>query len=352
MASQAPLGLRGPAKRAAFGDVTNLAKNVGSGSNGVKMAKPYTGTFSQPTSANVNKENWSFVAKGNVDQPAQKPELQPSRANSAPETRPLDTLKRPATSSSHDFPSLRGQTIDEEPLPEAEHADFKQADLPPPVPTHSTRLQPRHHKSQPDLKARQQVLRRTQSRVIERPETVEEGSEEEVSVLDDLELPRPCTEEVGPPEVVELASMDTIAADVEIGEAIAADFEKQVPDDDSDAGLLDQILDRHQASLPARSEPDECWAEEEDDYYDDELAALDMLDETTGIPPVLQPKVTSRVQLELEEAKLDVQRTRTFDDIEEETWDVSMVAEYGDEIFAYMRELEVSTLVQPAPDVY
>jgi hypothetical protein len=195
-------------------------------------------------------------------------------------------------------------------------------------------------------------LRRTQSRVIERPETVEEGSEGEVSGLDDLELPRPCPEEVGLPEAAEIASMDTIAADVEIGETTAADFEKHVPDDDSDAGLLDQILGRDQASLPARSEPDECWAEEEDDYYDDELAALDMLDETTGIPPVLQPKVTSRVQLELEEAKLDVQRTRTFDDIEEETWDVSMVAEYGDEIFAYMRELEVSTLAQAAPDVY
>ena len=45
--------------------------------------------------------------------------------------------------------------------------------------------------------------------------------------------------------------------------------------------------------------------------------------------------------LELEEAKLEVQRTRTFEEIEEETWDVSMVAEYGDEIFDYMRELEV-----------
>lgn len=32
---------------------------------------------------------------------------------------------------------------------------------------------------------------------------------------------------------------------------------------------------------------------------------------------------------------------RIFDDIEEEIWDVSMVVEYGDEIFEYMWEFEV-----------
>ena len=32
---------------------------------------------------------------------------------------------------------------------------------------------------------------------------------------------------------------------------------------------------------------------------------------------------------------------QTEEELEEEAWDVSMVAEYGDEIFAYMRELEV-----------
>lgn len=228
----------------------------------------------------------------------------------------------------------------------AEEPESHQDDVVPRVPLHSTRLQPRQHKSQPDLKARQQVLRRTQSRLIERPQTVEESYEDESPKSHGFELPLPRPEDVALPESAELASMDTIiAVDVSIGEPTSADFEDQVPDDDSDAAFLDTILGRDQSSLPARSEPDECWAEEDDDYYDDEMAALDTFDETTGIPPVLQPKVTARVQRELEDAKLEVQRTRTFDDIEEETWDVSMVAEYGDEIFEYMRELEVWTHV-------
>lgn len=37
-----------------------------------------------------------------------------------------------------------------------------------------------------------------------------------------------------------------------------------------------------------------------------------------------------------------VESSRTQEEIEDEAWDTSMVAEYGDEIFAYMRELEVS----------
>lgn len=344
MASNATIGFRGAAKRSAFGDVTNLAKNVGSGSNSFKMAKPRAGTFSQPTTIKtLDKENVPFVAKDTLAQPAQKSVLPSSRATSAPEARPLDALNRPATSASQDRPSLQGDIITEEPSEAAGASESRLQDVVPPrVPLHSTRLQPRHHKSQPDLKARQQILRRTQSRVIERPQTVEETSEGESPKLNDLELPTIRPEELTLPEPAEIASMDTIiAADVEIGDPTSVDFDDQVPDDDSDAAFLDQFLGT-QTPVQARSEPDECWAEEEDDYYDDELAALDTLDETTGIPPVLQPKVTARIQRELEEAKLEVQRTRTFDEIEEETWDVSMVAEYGDEIFDYMRELEVS----------
>ena len=55
---------------------------------------------------------------------------------------------------------------------------------------------------------------------------------------------------------------------------------------------------------------------------------------------VLVPKCTDKVLKELEAAKAYVDATRTADDIEDEQWDTSMVAEYGDEIFGYMRELE------------
>lgn len=61
-------------------------------------------------------------------------------------------------------------------------------------------------------------------------------------------------------------------------------------------------------------------------------------DNTTGVTTqVLLPKWTSKARAEVAMLEKDFV---TFDD--EDEFDVSMVAEYGDEIFAYMRELEVS----------
>ena len=43
---------------------------------------------------------------------------------------------------------------------------------------------------------------------------------------------------------------------------------------------------------------------------------------------------------ELEAAKIFVEANRSDEDVEDEQWDTSMVAEYGDEIFEYMHSLE------------
>jgi hypothetical protein len=98
----------------------------------------------------------------------------------------------------------------------------------------------------------------------------------------------------------------------------------------------------------ALSEAEEYWDDEEDEDYDDQDQAYTTAHSfrsqnltTGGVTTLLAPRVTNKVQRELEEAKLEVQQTRSLDDIEEEMWDVSMVAEYGEEIFEYMRELEV-----------
>ncbi|PBP18107.1 hypothetical protein BUE80_DR010987 [Diplocarpon rosae] len=61
---------------------------------------------------------------------------------------------------------------------------------------------------------------------------------------------------------------------------------------------------------------------------------------TTGVTTVLAPKVTINVKKEIAAARHMVESARTMEEIEDEAWDTSMVAEYGDEIFAYMRELE------------
>lgn len=99
------------------------------------------------------------------------------------------------------------------------------------------------------------------------------------------------------------------------------------------------------------SEPEEYWEEEGyDEEYEDEYTTGRSLksrgDYTTGPTTVLlAPKITVRVEMELAAAKQIVQESRATDDMEEdESWDTSMVAEYGEEIFGYMRVLEVCLL--------
>jgi len=67
---------------------------------------------------------------------------------------------------------------------------------------------------------------------------------------------------------------------------------------------------------------------------------------TTGPTTVLvAPRMTAKVERELLAARNYVEGSRAAHEIEEdESWDTSMVAEYGEEIFGYMRVLEVSKL--------
>ncbi|POS83886.1 hypothetical protein EPUL_004851, partial [Erysiphe pulchra] len=101
--------------------------------------------------------------------------------------------------------------------------------------------------------------------------------------------------------------------------------------------------------LLSESEEDEDEDEEEESYYDQGHLTTHSYhscgDNTTnGVTTTLYPKVTNRVKQELESAKKFTEEVRTIEDIGDEIWDTSMVAEYSDEIFTYMRELEVKML--------
>lgn len=86
--------------------------------------------------------------------------------------------------------------------------------------------------------------------------------------------------------------------------------------------------------------------EEEEEYYDaDGYTTARSLrsrgDNTTGgVTLVLAPRITTKSKRELEAAKQFVEATKTIEDVEDEQWDTSMVAEYGEEIFEYMHQLE------------
>ena len=109
-------------------------------------------------------------------------------------------------------------------------------------------------------------------------------------------------------------------------------------------------LDPQHAYLPSLPEPEEYWEEDEDvpleeDGYVTARSYRSKGENTTGgATTILFPKVSQRVKKELSAAKQLVEATRTAEEIEDETFDTSMVAEYGDEIFTYMREMEIKML--------
>jgi G2/mitotic-specific cyclin 3/4 len=123
--------------------------------------------------------------------------------------------------------------------------------------------------------------------------------------------------------------------------------EVYLPALESQSHVLEVPVDRLQQS--ELTEVQEYWEEEEDEeFYDAEgyttARSFRSRGENTtgGLTMLLEPRVTTRSLKELAAAKDFVEMTRTEEDVEDEAWDTSMVAEYGDDIFAYMRELEVS----------
>lgn len=105
----------------------------------------------------------------------------------------------------------------------------------------------------------------------------------------------------------------------------------------------------HQHRLTSVSEPEEYWEEEEEEEetYDEEgyvtaRSYKSRGENTTNGPTTLVvPVANQKVKRELAAAKLLIE-SKNRDEPNEETWDTTMVAEYGDEIFQYMKELEVS----------
>ena len=137
------------------------------------------------------------------------------------------------------------------------------------------------------------------------------------------------------------------------GVALPAELKKTFAD-----AQLGQLLDTHlrqpepaqvhKHKLAAVSEPEEYWDDEEEEgVYDEEgyVTARSYKSRgentTSGATTVLFPKMNQKAKKEIAAAKELIEGSRTKEEIDDETWDTTMVAEYGDEIFQYMRELEV-----------
>ena len=95
------------------------------------------------------------------------------------------------------------------------------------------------------------------------------------------------------------------------------------------------------------SEPEEHWIEEaveslDEDGYVTARSFKSRGDSTTGVgTTVLFPHHTQNSRREIALATELVEGCKTVEELEDEAWDTTMVAEYGEEIFEYMKTLEV-----------
>ncbi|KAJ5697955.1 hypothetical protein N7488_011639 [Penicillium malachiteum] len=88
------------------------------------------------------------------------------------------------------------------------------------------------------------------------------------------------------------------------------------------------------------SEPDEYW---EDEVSHD--ASASRMDNTTcSTTAIIYPMFSSNTKGQILQAKRIVDASRTPEEIEEEAWDPSMVAEYDAEIFLHLRQKEVAMI--------
>jgi hypothetical protein len=338
--------LNAPPKRTAFGDVSNTARTrVGDltgkpvAKEAVKVrAKAVTTTVSTRDIRVEDKENRQGAAKGNRQRnAAASKDTGPSSkhpTNPAPRVSILNqqhigtSLAQPplrngvskkTTAVYHDRQEVQVNVGPEalSPVDDLAALVAKQA------------KNPRHYKSQP-------VLRQTQAKILVQHDDI-------VEVEDEGDIDDNVTE-AAYEDAVENLSHDAEGA---VREALAemeqANY-KVIYHDDYEQPVQPKAL----PEPPVACEPEEYWDEEEEQELYDEQGYTTAHsfrshgDNTTSGPTtLLAPNVSVDVQEELELAKAYVLDHQTEDEIEEEAWDVSMVAEYGDEIFAYMRELEV-----------
>lgn len=335
-------GLKAAAKRTAFGDVSNTVKSVSN---------------VQDDSAISGKHVLQEIVKPLAPQekpaaflrPAQRP-LNGASAN-VPLNNNSSSTSNPISNIPRGLPEVKGAAIkrtlskkntliykdvDSEPA-QPSQIDASQSARPgsAPVPPVHQSLGPRQHKSQPQImpppiniatKPDLQSLRRTLSRV---PDNNYADPSQDPLHSDPVYVDAP---------EVPITSDEAYETHMKLDRE-----EKEL--------AAKEIIERQLRQLPAPplvSEPEEYWEEDEEDMYDEQgymtaHSNPSRGDNTTGgATTVLFPKVTNKVRNELAAAKSYVEASRTIEEIEDEQWDTSMVAEYGDEIFAYMRELEVS----------
>ncbi len=342
MASTA--GLKVGARRTAFGDVTNNLRPA---------ADTNTSSFKPYATAAQGKENSSY--RGFLA-PAQRPKHHSSIAvvsSFHPDT-DVEGKARPfrGVGDSHAQPVVKKSLAKRATIIYNDNGpDPAGSGLFPEVagvgdralraPQGGQRKSPRHAKSQPHLKSDPPLLRRTQSRIIRRdprPDDLITLAHEDVAEAPYVDA----VEEFRPLEWPACDDLDGVAIQEDGMEESSLEMVDMVDYRDRDPQPKEST-----APTSAVTEIEEYW-EDDEEFYDEQgyttaHSYRSLGDNTTGgATTLVVPKATAKVQKELDVARAIVESRLTPEDLQEEAWDVSMVAEYGEEIYEYMKGLEVS----------
>lgn len=398
-------GLRAAAKRTAFGDVSNTARNPQSSKDdSVLNGKTAIQVGGKASFAPLEKKPVALL------RPAQRPlsvsgikgllnGTSSTSTSAAATTTTTTTTNNASSAAQHPLPvaqSVVPQIVSRKNTVKRTTTIFKdsaayendhpattvplkeihnQAPMPPvhqnlaPIPPVHQTLAPRHHKSQPYLRAEKPVLRKTQSKFF-RPSTeadkensfaglsilssdvIQPPAEENETTYHDVEEYRPYHYADIAPTVDVQANHDYPTPELSQHELKQRATQRLVEEHDREAeedlkakaDAANELL-----AVAELTEPEEYWDDElddeiyEDDGYTTARSCYSRGDNTTGgATTVLMPKMTNKVRKEIAAAKEIVESSRTLEEVLDESFDSTMVTEYGDEIFQYMRDLEVS----------
>ncbi|RAK83359.1 G2/mitotic-specific cyclin [Aspergillus costaricaensis CBS 115574] len=323
---------KGAAKRAAFGDVSNTAKPI-AGRDDISLAGKKQTKGAEKAALIVEK-------KASLAQPAQRPMSMAGMKgllNNVPNAKPIEPSKQIA---------LQQQTANARKILNKRATVFKDASEPSNNKCEITSKETNTELEEGDNKA---SLAQAPA-AAKRTTTTEEPTHEE---------PKPVLEDAEEHSIVDSEVDETEKALLEVDDdhcKVQGHSEDPKPHELPAAPEVpepNRVAKAHRDSAstshaPAQSEPEDWDEEDEHEEEDGYITARSYRSRgentTGGATTVLFPKFTQQVRRELALAEQVVEATRTEEDIEDEWYDTSMVAEYSEEIFEYMREQEIKML--------
>ncbi|KAH7041972.1 cyclin-like protein [Macrophomina phaseolina] len=318
-------GIKAAAKRTAFADVSNTARNANLAKDDSAVAAKGALALKKESALAPIQETTKPAA---ILRPAQRPLASiAQKAAVADPVAPKPSTAEVAPQAAHakKVISKRSTTVLKDPVA--------------PLEVEPVRRRERSNTA-PQLSPPSERLPKVES-------VVEEVLEEDIT-LESEESTTSLETAIAAEECRHIASLGAALPERETIPA-ADDAHPEIPEEQVDEVDNEARDAKAEAVTPTEAERfEEYWDEDDEEYYDADgytgyttRSLRQRVDNTTGgATVVLAPRFTARTRRELEEAAVYVEATKTPEDIEDEAWDTSMVAEYGDEIFDYMRQLE------------